>query len=353
VELRNKLGGECMKKLVLFFAAALAVLSTSAMAADQTLFSTRTDKPIVLDGTAEKAWDKAKEIVVTVDNLVYEPNNGYKGMKETDVHIKSLHDDKNVYFLITYKDPTQSLARFPWVKQKDGSWKKLANKDTTGHENTFYEDKFSIYWNINTKGFENEGCMISCHLDIKGDKSAGRKFTPSEGETIDMWHAKYVRSMPMGMFDDQYVDSNTDPKKNKSWGRKGDTGKGGYKNNDNADKSAPAFMNLNPTADERYYVTPDKKVPFVDNFKAGDVVPGISISPMRGGRADILSRIEYKDGQWTLEVVRALKTEGENADTQDVQFVDKSKAYPFGIAVFDNSQINHLFHNDTLELRFK
>lgn len=48
-----------------------------------------------------------------------------------------------------------------------------------------------------------------------------------------------------------------------------------------------------------------------------------------------------------------MKTEGEDADTQDVQFTDMTKSYPFGIAVFDNSQINHLFHTDTLELKFK
>ena len=195
--------------------------------------------------------------------------------------------------------------------------------------------------------------MIACHLNEPGDTSAGRKYTESADQTIDMWHAKYVRSMPMGMFDDQYVDNNTDPEKNAGWGRKGDTGKGGYSNNDNADKSAPAFMNLNPTEDELYYVIPSKKVPFVDTFKAGDVVPGISIAPMMGGRADILSRNSYKDGVWTLEVMRALKTEGENAETQDVQFSDKSKSYPFGIAVFDNSQINHLFHTQTLDLKFQ
>lgn len=342
-----------MKNLAMLFIVTILAVSTSALAADQTLYSTKTNSPILLDGKADSAWDGAKEIVITVDNLVYEPNNGYEGMQETDVTIKSLHDDKNIYFLISYKDPTKSLARFPWVKQTDGSWKKMSNKDDTGHDNTYYEDKFSIYWNINTTGFEKEGCMTSCHLDVEGDTSAGRKFTESEGETIDMWHAKYVRSMPMGMFDDQYVDSNTDPKKNKGWGRKGDTGKGGYVNNDSTDSNTPAFMNLNPTADERYYVTPSKKVPFVDTFKAGDIVPGISIAPMQGGRADVLSRIEYKDGQWTLEVKRALKTEGKNAATQDVQFIDKSKSYPFGIAVFDNSQINHLFHTETLELKFK
>ncbi len=341
-----------MKKLSVLAISGLLALGTTAQAADQTLVSSKAGSPIVLDGMADKAWDGAKGITVKVDELPYEPNNGYTGMQETDITVKSLYDDNNVYFLITYKDPTKSLERFPWVKQADGSWKKLSNKDDTGHDNTYYEDKFAMFWNISTKGFEEDGCMIACHLDEPGDKSAGRKYTDSADQTIDMWHAKYVRSLPMGMFDDQYVNNNTDPKINKGWGRKGDTGKGGYKNNDNANKSGPAFMNLNPTADELYYVLPSKKVPFVDNFKAGDVVPGIKIAPMMGGRADILARNNYKDGVWTLEVMRALKTEGKDVETQDVQFADKSKSYPFGLAVFDNSQINHLYHTETLELKF-
>ncbi len=342
-----------MKTIGILGIAAVCALSTSAFGADQTLVSTKAGSAIVLDGMADKAWDAAKPITVTVDETPYEPNNGYGGMQKTDVHIKSLYDDKNVYFLITYKDPTKSLARFPWVKQEDGSWKKLKKKDSTGHDNTYYEDKLAIFWNISTKGFEEDGCMIACHLDEPGDTSAGRKYTASADETIDMWHAKYVRSLPMGMFDDQYVNNNTDPKKNKGWGRKGDTGKGGYKNNDNAAKSAPKFMNLKPTADELYYVIPSKKVPFVDTYKTGDILPGIDIAPMMGGRADILARNHYDNGVWTLEVMRALKTEGKDVETQDVQFVDMSKKYPFGIAVFDNTQINHLFHTETLEMKFK
>ena len=341
-----------MKTGILTLAGILA-LSTTAIAADQTLVSTKASSPIILDGMADKAWDNAKAITVTLEDLPYEPNNGYEGIRETDVSIKSLYDDNYVYFLITYTDPTKSLERFPWIKQADGSWKKFANKDDTGHDNTYYEDKFAMFWDISTEGFEAEGCMIACHMDEPGDKSAGRKYTAADGETIDMWHAKYVRSLPMGMFDDQFVDNTTDPKKNRNWGRKGDTGKGGYKNNDNADKSAPAFMNLGGTEDDKYFVIPSKKVPFVDTFKEGDVVPGISIQPMMGGRADILSRNRHENGMWTLEVMRALKTEGKDAETQDVQFTDKGKAYPFGIAVFDNSQINHLYHLETLEMKFQ
>ncbi len=342
-----------MKTVGILTMASIFTLSVSAYAADQTLVSTKAGSPIILDGMADKAWDAAKAITVSLEELPYEPNNGYEGMRDTEVSIKSLYDDNSVYFLITYKDPTKSLERFPWVKQSDGSWKKLANKDSTGHDNTYYEDKFAMFWNISTKGFADEGCMIACHLNEPGDSSAGRKYTASGEETIDMWHAKYVRSLPMGMFDDQYVDNNTDPKKNGGWGRKGDTGKGGYTNNDNKDKSAPAFMNLNPDADDKYYVIPSKKVPFVDTFKEGDVVPGIDIQPMMGGRADILGRNHHENGMWTLEVMRSLKTEGENVETQDVQFTDMSKTYPFGIAVFDNSQINHLYHVETLEMKFQ
>jgi hypothetical protein len=342
-----------MKKVGIISMAGLLVLCGSAFAADQTVFSSKASAPIVLDGMEDQAWGKAEAIKVTVDELPYQPNNGYTGMTKTDVTIKSLYDDNHIYFLITYNDPTKSLERFPWVKQDDGSWKKLSNKDDTGHDNTYYEDKFAMFWNINTKGFEEEGCMIACHLNEPNDKSPGRKYTETAGETIDMWHAKYVRSMPIGMFDDQYVDNNTDPKLNSGWGRKGDTGKGGYKDNDNADKTGPAFMNPAPSGDEKYYVISANKVPFVDTFKAGDMIPGIEIGPMLGGRADILASNHYENGVWTLEVMRSLKTEGQNADTQDVQFTDKAKSYPFGLAVFDNSQINHLFHVETLELKFK
>jgi len=92
---------------------------------------------------------------------------------------------------------------------------------------------------------------------------------------------------------------------------------------------------------------------FSYNGKRFDIIPGITIAPMQGGRADILARNHYENGVWTLEVMRALKTEGKDAETQDVQFTDMGKSFPFGIAVFDNTQINHLYHTETLEMKFK
>jgi hypothetical protein len=322
--------------------------------ADTTLTSVKTDKPILLSGAVDNAWQKAAPLEVTLDNLPYEPSNGYAGMKETTVTLKSLYDDEYIYFLIQYNDPTKSLERFPWIKQQDGTWKQLKKKDSTGHDNTYYEDKVGMFWNINTKGFEDDGCYISCHMDIKGDTSAGRKFTDNPGETIDMWHVKNVRTSPLGMADDQFVDSTNSGETNSGWGRKGDakTG-GGYKNNLNKDKTGPAYMNFPPSREAKYYVLPSLKTPFVDIFKPGDVVPGIVLYPFQGSRSDIDMRGKWDNSVWTLELRRKLVTSGDKAIIQDVQFDDLSKDYSFGISVFDNSQINHLFHDDVLTLKFK
>jgi Ethylbenzene dehydrogenase len=324
------------------------------------LVSIKTQVAIVPDAVAEEAWDKAESVQVTLNELPYEPSNGYGGMKETTVNIKSLYDDKYIYFYLQYADPTQSFARFPWEKQANGDWKQLINKDSTGHENTYYEDKLGMYWEIKARGFKKKGCAVSCHMTENGmnngikDSSAGRKYTNKVGETIDMWHWKSVRTGPLGMIDDQFVDHTKDPKQNKNWGRKGDAKLGGgYKNNLNSTKTGPAYMNSPYSEENKYWVLPRTKTKFVDSFKTGDIVPGIIISPFAGSRADISVKSVWKNGQWTLEIKRALVTTGEKADIQDVQFRDLGKAYYFGLAVFDNTQINHLYHKGSIELSFQ
>jgi hypothetical protein len=345
----------------LFALAGVLFVAQPALAAGKMkLVSVKTSTEIALDAASEKAWDSAEALTVDLNLTPYKPSNGYDGMKQTTLTIKSLYDNDNVYFYIQYKDPTQSLARFPWVKQSDGSWKQLAAKDSTGHDNTYYEDKLGFFWDISTRGFKKKGCDIACHMTKDGmnagvkDKSAGRKFTRKKGETIDMWHWKGVRTNALGMFDDQFVDHVKDPKANKNWGRHGDakTG-GGYKNNVNKAKNGPMYMNSPYSEDAKYFVVPWYKAKFVDNFKTGDVVPGIVLDPFTGHRADIKVKGAWQNGQWTLEVKRSLKTTGKNADIQDVQFTDMSKSYYFGLSVFDNSQINHIYHEGAIEFKFQ
>ena len=100
--------------------------------------------------------------------------------RSTDVSIKSLYDDKYVYFLISYKDPTKSLARFPWVKQADGILEKdWPTRILPAMTTPITKTNWPCSGISAPKGFEDEGCMIACHLNETGDKSPGRKYTAS------------------------------------------------------------------------------------------------------------------------------------------------------------------------------
>ena len=340
--------------------ASTLLVGTSALAKGEkfTLESKKLSSPITLEAT-NGAWAKAKKLNVTLGETPYKPK-GYPGITTTDATLQSLYDDKNLYIKLQYKDPTKSLARYPWIKQEDGSWKQLVNKDQTGHENTYYEDKVGFFWNIKARGFAKKGCAIACHVTKDGmnngfaDKSAGRKYTRKAGETIDMWHWKSVRTgSAFDLSHDQYVDDVADPKKNKNWGRHGDEKLGGgYKTNATKDKKMPMYMSKNPN-NKLTYLPESDKVAFVDTFKAGDMVPAIVVSKMSGSAADIQTSSNYENGKWTLVFKRALTTNHPKSKVQDVQFTDMKKGYYFGVAVFDNSQINHVYHEGSIKLLFK
>lgn len=336
----------------------ITLLLAGPALAQPSLVSVKAEKAPLIDGTVDALWERAPAYKVTLDKTVYEPSNGYKGVTKTTVTLRSMYDKEHVYFLVRYDDPTQSLARYPWVKQPGGSWKRLTNKDGTGHENTYYEDKFAFLWNINTAGFENKGCDTACHKARGGkiagieDTSPGRMYTDKPGEIIDMWHWKSVRTNPAGQIDDQYIDDTRDPKKNANWGRKNDakTG-GGFADNVKKDHPAPLFMSR--ASADKYWLMAADKTEFVDTFKPGDIVPSMIVEPFTGSRGDIEAKGAWKDGIWTIEIKGKLVTTGDKAREQDVQFDNLKKPYYFGLAVFDNTQINHVYHEGVHKLIFK
>ena len=75
-----------------------------------------------LDGDAKDAAWKAAPAVK------FNAVNGYNfkdGKGKSSGTIQATYDKENLYLLVTYDDPTYSVRRSPYQKQKDGSWAML------------------------------------------------------------------------------------------------------------------------------------------------------------------------------------------------------------------------------------
>ena len=298
-----------------------------------------------LDGTLDPAWQAVQPLTVKAVGGRNFPGGS------TEVSVRAVYTADTVYFLVQYKDETDSVRRTPWVKQADGSWLKLKDPNDKGEDNNlYYEDKWAILWNISSPAFEQRGCLSACHTGE--GKPYGNKYTASAGERLDMWHLKGVRTAPVGQVDDQYVDSTRyDKDKAAGAGRKSDprTG-GGYADNQTEDKKGPKFALPGNKPAPPYWIVDAEKEPFDDSkYKAGDEVPGIVVAPFTGDRGDISAKVVYKDGVRTSVVWRKLVTGSE----YDVQFDDLKKEYAFGVAVFDNAQVRHAYTPGVLKMKFE
>jgi ethylbenzene dehydrogenase len=331
-------------------AIALAACSTAESPAPvNTLVAVRATVPPTLDGNAnDPAWQAAAPLKVELSGGMNFKNGG------TTVTLKSVVVGDTIYFLMQYADPTNSVRRGPFQKQADGSWKKLKDpKDAGGDDNVYYEDKWSLIWNINDSvaGFNQNGCAVMCHAGEEG-KPFGNKYTAKDGELADMWHMKGSRNGVFGFVDDQYVDSQRfDAKTNPNAGRKGDPGGPDYKAFGLVN-GKPEFMNKDvraANAGGTYWIKDGDQVAFDDGkFKAGDEVSSYIVFPLKGDRGDIKVGYRWDNGIYTYEFARKLVT----GSKFDVQYSDLSKTYYFGVAAFDNAQVRHALSYDVQKLIF-
>lgn len=317
-----------------------------------------------LDGVADDAvWADAEAIEIEVQN-------GFNDFEATAV-LKAVYTADSVYFLLTYEDPTESWFRSPWQKQEDGTWKQIKDPDDKGGDNNlYYEDKFSMIWNIKNTitDFNKRGCGTVCHDGENPDlKPYGNKYTGAEGELGDIWHWKSVRNL--NQIDDQYLDWTTfNAETAKEAGRKSDAKEsGGYADNfasmpDPADstktvpdKSKPGFTspNIDTTTGAPGFILDTEKVALdqaaLDALPAGSYIPGIIKSQIVGDRGNISAGWKWVDGVWTIEFGRALETGSQT----DVQFNDLTAQYFFGLAIFENAQVRHAFQTGVSSMVFK
>lgn len=330
----------------------LLVIAGAVHAAPNTVTAIKAETAPKLDGVADDAvWKSAPAV-----ELSFGKGENFAGSGKTKGTIRAARVGDMLYMVLQYEDPTHSQQRAPYVKQADGSWKKLKDPDDKGGDNNkVYEDKSALIWSIanSIEGFDSDGCFAACH-DDEPPKPYGNKYTEKEGEMGDIWHVKTVRTGPVGQIHDQYLDHRRfDPEKNKGAGRHGDpkTG-GGYKNVELKD-GKPEFMHRDGKAANKggtYWLKAEDKAPFDDSrFEPGDEVASIMVAPFEGDAGDIAAGMAWKDGFWTVEMARKLTT----GSQYDVQFDDLSKGYLFGVAAFDNAQVRHAYIKRPLTLVFE
>ena len=145
------------RTITLLIGVAAALAGTNAALAQGTLTAAKVSAaPKPATQAADPAWAKAAPLTVKLSSGA----NFKDGA--TTVTLKAVYTTDMLYMLVQYDDPTQSVRRSPYVKQPDGSWKKLSDPDDKGGDNNkYYEDKFALIWNINNsiKGFASQGCF--------------------------------------------------------------------------------------------------------------------------------------------------------------------------------------------------
>lgn len=353
---------------------AVAAVIGLDLADRDTLVIAEVDTAPTLDGVLDDAaWRAARPVRVRTQQGA---NLGGSG--ESTVEIRAVHDGKTVTFAFRWEDPTRSIARLPMVKHADG-WHVNATRAGEADVVDFYEDKFAAIFS-HSDGFGAGGVT---HLGPKplADKPSslnqrGLHYT-TDGSYVDMWQWKASRGGLLGHVDDQYMGPPRDPTPDEAakraryqggyWNDPGTTiysynfpfeGPGGY-----AGPVVPKRLPIDPAAtmaalghfdlrnpdahqdeDAIWWLTEADSKPYAPEADAtipvGTVMPGVlNVSAYTGDRADLRGGAKWKDGHWTLEVSRALRT----GSRYDVDFVKGETLYLW-VAVFDHTQTRHTRH---------
>lgn len=339
------------------------------------------------------AWNSAPKL--TVNATVPNPGNytfaGFIG-NSIDVTLRSMHDDKYIYFLAEWEAPKIVQSQWWYFDPTTKLWGQESTDpvfDNNGMmiRKPFSEDHFAMLWNINnsTADFATKTCYATCHTNtpyMMHDSLTGQITTVTVpgaamrtnniNEKLDQWQIRMIQSMNFNQGNDEYQD----------WA--GGIANGDGMNGDNETANAMSGGNnmqtLNITGTSTSVTVPMWVIPNRTNYNAilvsetingtalkvtavdingvltlsngstinpaigtdyqqinsGDgpkVIPGMIFGQFTGSAADITSNIYYTGTGWRIQYKRLLKT----ADilAQDIDFSSLNDQ-PFGIGVFYN-----------------
>lgn len=313
------------------------------------------------------------------------PIKGKSGYK--DLSVQAAYDAKNMYLRYEWKTDNpypgneHQYLRFDGQEWKVWGFPKLDKVVQDGKQPGIYEDRMSIMIDDGkVANFGKQGCWLTCHdgqRDMPNQftkeevaanalltaikKRDVRKYLPetrnepsdwktgktveeiakikADGKFVDLIQWRAHRSHPVGMADDGYV---------LEW-RLGDEGTEMFGSNADAKTHAPKFMFdekkmgfKSITADSQarkgdlYLVRDQNAVPFDPNagWKEGDLIPDYitSRAAAKGSAADNNAMATWRDGKWTVVLVRPLGLT--NADDRTLK---AGGVYNVGFAIHDDN----------------
>lgn len=335
-----------------------------------------------LDGMLDdEAWRTARPVFVRTMQGV---NLGGSG--ESTVEMRAVRSGSKIHFAFRWNDPTRSMMRLPMQKQADG-WHLVGTRADISDVTDFYEDKFAILFGRTTE-FGNGG---STHMGPKplGDKPAplhqrGFHYT-TDGSYLDVWQWKASRGGMLGHVDDQYFGPPNEPKPAEVAGTAryqggywNDPGSafyvynfkgeppGGYRGPVQVQRlpkdiagtmAAMGRIDLSAEAvnddGSRWWMLEADTVPYSQELDAaipvGAIMPGVLImGEYKGDRADLRGAAAWKDGYWTLETTREMKT----GSKYDVDFTSDEPLYAW-LSVFDHNQTRHTRHMRPIKIEIR
>jgi len=327
--------------------------------------------------------------------------SGYKELK-----VQAAYDTKNAYLRFQWKtDNAYSGSEHQYLRFDGKEWKvwgypKLDKVVHEGKQPGIYEDRMSIMLDDGkVAGFAKQGCWLTCH---DGERDNPKQFTKEEvaanalltaikkgdvrkylpetrvdpadwktGKTVDeiaklkaagyfvdliQWRAH--RSHAVGMTDDGYVLEF----------RYSDAGKDMFGGNSDAKTHEPKFMwdekkvgyksvkalDLHKGGDH-FLIREKNAVPFdpAAGWKEGDMIPDYIVSreDAKGSAADNNAIASWKDGMWTVVMIRPLGLANDDDKT-----LKEGGVYNIGFAVHDDNittRGHHVSFEKTLGLGVK
>lgn len=312
------------------------------------------------------------------------PVKGKTGYKE--LKVQAAYDTKNAYLRFQwqtqnpYPGSEHQYLRYDGKEWKVYGYPKLDKVVQEGKQPGIYEDRMTVMIDDGkVAGFGRQGCWLTCHdgqRDMSGQytkdevaanamltaikKGDVRKYLPATrsnpsdwksavsmdeiaklkaaGGFVDLIQWRAHRSYGVEMADDGYVLEF----------RYSDAGKDMFSSNADKTTHAPKFMwdakkvgYRSITADQlrkgdHFLIREKNAVPFDPNagWKAGDMIPDYVLSreDAKGSAADNQASGSWKDGGWTVVVVRPLGLA--NSDDKSLK---AGGVYNVGFAVHDDN----------------